>query len=473
MLNFTTKVIEIKITMTVREFIKRLQILHFYREKGTKKTQRKFGVGTKQLEQYEAAEQTMKEYIAKAQKADNDRNRKKRSGPDSHAKERRAKKRQRIDKPGFSRTEQYVWLDEQVMLWFKAARVAKFIVTAKMVRLYASALCMAERSENIKSVSYWYRSFCKMHKVKIRKITGLRRKQYTPEEMLRVTTQYYGFIRHWKSVYHFPSCLIINMDEIPTYMDMLRGATLDFEGTKSVEARYTNYDKKRYTVNAAVTGSGHKLPISCIFRATKKLGNKPLWARRQKPACKCFFTKGGSQTHESFIQWIKAILIPYIEANGGGRNSTQWALLIFDPAPGHKGEEIKKLLRENHVWVAMMPASTTYKFQMIDVVVGKPFKDGMCDKWAAWMLENSTNGVTAAGNYKHPERIDCVKWVSEVWDDLSMDGVKAKAAELGMTSDLGPEIAGYRRNDDVVDLEPSGEEVEELIAELSGENEDL
>ena len=44
---------------------------------------------------------------------------------------------------------------------------------------------------------------------------------------------------------------------------------------------------------------------------------------------------------------------------------------------------------------------------------------------------------------------------------------------MGMTSDLGPEIAGYRRNDDVVDLEPSGEEVEELIAELSGENEDL
>ena len=89
------------------------------------------------------------------------------------------------------------------------------------------------------------------------------------------------------------------------------------------------------------------------------------------------------------------------------------------------------------------------------------------------MLKNSTNGITAVGNYKHAERIDCTKWVSEVWDDLSMDGAKAKAVELGMTSDLGPEILGYKRNDDVVDIEPTGEEVEELIVELSAENEDL
>ena len=153
-------------------------------------------------------------------------------------------------------------------------------------------------------------------------------------------------------------------------------------------------------------------------------------------------------------------------------NTVQWALLILDPASGHKGEQIKKLLRENHICIAMMPASTTYKFQMIDIVIGKPFKDAMCDKWASWMLKAANNGVTAAGNYKHPERIECAKWVSEVWTDLSMEGVKSKAAELGMTSDLGPEIPGYQRNDSVVDLEPSGEEVEDLIAELGAENDE-
>ena len=52
----------------------------------------------------------------------------------------------------------------------------------------------------------------------------------------------------------------------------------------------------------------------------------------------------------------------------------------------------------------MMPASTTYRFQMIDVVVGKHFKDVMCDLWANWMLnESETKGMTEPGNiyYKH------------------------------------------------------------------------
>ena len=48
-----------------------------------------------------------------------------------------------------------------------------------------------------------------------------------------------------------------------------------------------------------------------------------------------------------------------------------------------------------------------------------------------------------AGNYKHPTYPDCLKWVTEVWDNLSTDGVKSKAQELGMSADLGPEIEGF------------------------------
>ena len=161
-------------------------------------------------------------------------------------------------------------------------------------------------------------------------------------------------------------------------------------------------------------------------------------------------------------------MIPYIVENGGCKDSDQWALFIIDPTPGHKAPEVKAFLKENKIRLAMMPASTTYKFQMIDVVVGKPFKDAMCDKWASWMLENQ-NEVTAAGNYKHPERIDCVQWVYEAWKDLSMAGVIKKAAELGMTADLGPEIPGYKRDDDVVELEPSGAEIDVLLADIAGD----
>ena len=52
-----------------------------------------------------------------------------------------------------------------------------------------------------------------------------------------------------------------------------------------------------------------------------------------------------------------------------------------------------------------MPASTTYRFQIIDVAVGKPLKDELYEQWATWMLEeNNRLGLTSAGNRRHPSR---------------------------------------------------------------------
>ena len=71
----------------------------------------------------------------------------------------------------------------------------------------------------------------------------------------------------------------------------------------------------RYTVTAAVSGSGDKLPISCIFRWTKKLQKDPKWFKDMvNPPCKCFFTKGSSQSSKSMLDWLKEILVPYLDA---------------------------------------------------------------------------------------------------------------------------------------------------------------
>ena len=60
-----------------------------------------------------------------------------------------------------------------------------------------------------------YRGFLKVHKIRIRRLTGLRRKQYTPEQLQKVKTQYYGFLRKKKLKYKFRAEFIVNMDEIP------------------------------------------------------------------------------------------------------------------------------------------------------------------------------------------------------------------------------------------------------------------
>ena len=107
----------------------------------------------------------------------------------------------------------------------------------------------------------------------------------------------------------------------------------------------------------------------------------------------------------------------------------------------------------------MVPASTTYKFQMIDVVVGNIFKDGICNEWATWMLnECEKMGTTSAGNYKHPTYPDCLQWVSKVWRELDTAGVVKASQRLGMTADPGPEVEGYV-DKYFKDYQPGGEEI--------------
>jgi hypothetical protein len=104
-------------------------------------------------------------------------------------------------------------------------------------------------------------------------------------------------------------------------------------------------------------------------------------------------------------------------------------MLILDPAAAHVNKLFKIVIYsqghnhthvewayDNRICLIMMPASTTYRFQMIDVVIGKVFKDGMCEAWANWMLtECEKRGLSKTANFKAPTRLDSCQWVKTVW----------------------------------------------------------
>ena len=183
------------------------------------------------------------------------------------------------------------------------------------------------------------------------------------------------------------------------------------------------------------------------------------FTKLENPACKCFWTKGASQSETSMLAWLKEIFLPYCVSKNRGPD--EWAMLIMDPAQAHRTKAVKAFCEANRIVIGMMPASTTYKFQMIDVVVGKAFKNGLCNKWADWMMEKCESaGLTKTGNFRHPTWPDCLKWVAAVWEDLDTAGVVRKAAELKMTSDPGPVVEGYV-DTDFKNVQPRGE-VEEV-----------
>ena len=56
---------------------------------------------------------------------------------------------------------------------------------------------------------------------------------------------------------------------------------------------------------------------------------------------------------------------------------------------------------------------------------------------------NDSLGLTAAGNRKHPTLKDVIEWLDTSWNAVSMEGVKKKAKELGMSAEPGPAVEGY------------------------------
>ena len=81
-------------------------------------------------------------------------------------------------------------MDNRILGWFKAHRNRKLLITPKMIKVFAKRVCKSERNEELDNPAYWYRSFRELHRIVVRRITGLRRKKYTPEK-----------VHHFKGLY--------------------------------------------------------------------------------------------------------------------------------------------------------------------------------------------------------------------------------------------------------------------------------
>ena len=83
--------------------------------------------------------------------------------------------------------------------------------------------------------------------------------------------------------------------------------------------------------------------------------------------------------------------------------------------------------------------------------MNKPFKDGICDEWANWMLNtNDSLGLTNAKNRKHPTRPNVLDWIQTSWDAVKEDSIRKTSGRLHMTPDAGPEVEGYNANEEEV-----------------------
>ena len=87
------------------------------------------------------------------------------------------------------------------------------------------------------------------------------------------------------------------------------------------------------------------------------------------------------------IQYIRNIIIPYINNTRDGFKDDTPALIIMDNFKGQVTSVVTNLLEENNIHVCLLPANTTDRLQPMDLTVNKPAKDFLKRCFGDWYAE--------------------------------------------------------------------------------------
>ena len=182
-----------------------------------------------------------------------------------------------------------------------------------------------------------------------------------------------------------PPALVINLDQTGIHYMPAGSWTMEKEGAKRVEVTAAD-DKRQITAVFAGSLSGDFLPPQLIYKGTTHCCLPTV-----------VFPDSWDITHsenhwsneKTMIQYMEKILLPYIKKTRSDMKlqEDQCALLIFDQFKGQVTEKMFKLLEENHVNIALVPANCTDRLQPLDVSVNKPVKSFLRKQFQEWYAQ--------------------------------------------------------------------------------------
>ena len=84
------------------------------------------------------------------------------------------------------------------------------------------------------------------------------------------------------------------------------------------------------------------------------------------------------------IDYIKEIIIPYVDRQRELLEEEKPALVIMDNFKGQITSAVNALLEKNNIHVCLLPPNTTDRLQPLDVSVNKPAKDILKQQFEDW-----------------------------------------------------------------------------------------
>jgi hypothetical protein len=238
---------------------------------------------------------------------------------------------------------------------------------------------LQETSKKYKFGQSWAQRFWKRHGLRSRVATTKMRNDLPAnyEEKVTVFENVLSLAIHKHNV---PDELIVALDETNTQFVPSVKRTRVERGTKRVRVVGVGHEKPQITVTIVVSATGSIIePTQSIYggKTNTCLPNKG----KTVPPTGQYFDKTPShwQTPESFAKLILKTLIPYKHemVERKGLRNDQKMILILDLHYSHKDSSILTLLTAHDIIPIYVPAGCTDAHQVLDVVVNKPYKNGV------------------------------------------------------------------------------------------------
>ena len=202
------------------------------------------------------------------------------------------------------------------------------------------------------------------------------------------------------------------MDEVPIPFEFFDGCTYHLKGEHTITGSVSNtsWSKRQATLVLCIFADGvARVKPKLIFHGVP--GGK-IWREEHQfwdPRVTVELSESAYNNEQLLTKWMEQELFESLPDSD--------SLLVMDSASFHKTDDVKKLLRDRGITLAIIPPGCTGLLQPLDVAVNKAFKALLREKLES-VLEAEEEGLLQGRAAISARRIAVTKAVGDAWDEL-------------------------------------------------------
>ena len=194
-------------------------------------------------------------------------------------------------------------------------------------------------------------------------------------------------IAYFMQLYKVHPSLVVNMDQTGVHLAPVDNRTYNAKGSKEVKLIGAD-DKRQITACLASSLYGDLLPLLLIFQGKTVACHPSVTEEATQARVHITHSENHWSNQETMRQYISDVLVPYADRCVVQHNLPvdSHIVLVLDVWAVHKSEEFRLFLRTHHprIHLVFVPANCTSQLQVADVMLQRPFKHGIRQRFNTW-----------------------------------------------------------------------------------------